>query len=179
MAAVRSAAMMLRTRAVLRLARPSAARTTSLAPALRCEVLCAARGAASSAGGSRTFGTGSGRGDVVDGAGKLDEPQFHALADRFITSLHDVIDAADLDSVEDIGLQDRGTFVINKHYVTRQIWYASPISGALYFDPREDGTWFSEGKGKELLDVLSSDLAACIPQSDFESLDFGPCRIAE
>eukprot|EP00913_Durusdinium_trenchii_P023155 g21735.t1 len=71
------------------------------------------------------------------------ETEFHAKAEVSLQQIFESLDASNLDCVDDLGYEDGvltvkleggRTFVINKHYVTRQIWYASPVSGALYFN---------------------------------------------
>merc|ERR1711948_246886 len=119
-------------------------------------------------------------GGAADG---FDETRFHAQADATLACLLDTIDAAELDCVDDITLDDGvlsvkletgGAFVVNKHYATKQIWYASPVSGALYFNPRMDGTWFSEARGADLIEILGSDLLKLCPES--ASVDLVACR---
>ena len=39
----------------------------------------------------------------------------------------------------------RGTFVVNKHTASRQIWYSSPVSQPAYFDA--DSNWTSKRLG--------------------------------
>mmetsp|Transcript_84553 Transcript_84553/g.149634 ORF Transcript_84553/g.149634 Transcript_84553/m.149634 type:complete len:171 (-) Transcript_84553:89-601(-) len=132
--------------------------------------------------------TGTGRGDVGAGEQAIDATKFHAEADRILTCLFDTIDESNLDCIDEImyedgvlkvDILDKGSFVINKHFVTQQIWYASPVSGALYFSYRSDGTWFSEGAGSDLVQVLSSDLAKECPESKPPALDLDCCRTAE
>mmetsp|Transcript_152224 Transcript_152224/g.386793 ORF Transcript_152224/g.386793 Transcript_152224/m.386793 type:complete len:197 (-) Transcript_152224:70-660(-) len=120
----------------------------------------------------RCAATRTGRGDVEGAAEQIDETQFHDLADAVLTRLHDTLDAADLDDVDDISLEDGvfsvkftegGAFVINKHFATRQIWYASPISGALYFSAGSGGCWISEARGETLEQVFTADLVKACP----------------
>jgi len=98
----------------------------------------------------------SNRGDVFDKE-QMPEAEFHRLADV-------VLDEC-MTRVEDLGLEDWSMddgvlkietldgkhFVINKHFMTQQIWYSSPVSGALYFDP----------PFHDLMDVLIADLRQC------------------
>ncbi|KAL8272895.1 hypothetical protein Esti_003204 [Eimeria stiedai] len=48
------------------------------------------------------------------------------------------------------------TLVLNKHYVTKQIWFASPLSGAMYFDYALG--WVCGRTGATLLEALSRDV---------------------
>eukprot|EP00933_Yihiella_yeosuensis_P059167 TRINITY_DN6011_c5_g1_i1.p1 TRINITY_DN6011_c5_g1~~TRINITY_DN6011_c5_g1_i1.p1 ORF type:complete len:183 (+),score=36.53 TRINITY_DN6011_c5_g1_i1:63-611(+) len=107
-----------------------------------------------------------GRGDVADNKDAITETEFHSRADTTLQHMFDCIDNADLDAIDDIHLEDGvlkldleggAAFVINKHFVTRQIWYASPVSGALYFSPKSDGRWYSTEKEGDLADVFLED----------------------
>lgn len=127
----------------------------------------------------------TGRGDVSSGAYEVDESRFHELADSTLMCLHDIIDAAALDCVDDISLEDGvltvdildgGSFVINKHYATKQIWYASPVSGALYFSPQPDDSWLCKTRGADLVSILTDDLATACPESAHRRLDLSECR---
>ena len=138
----------------------------------------------------RGFATRTGRGDVGAGESDLDETQFHAQAEKILNCLADTLEAAELDSIDDIGfedgvlsvkLSDNSAFVINKHAPTKQIWYASPISGALYFSPSAPSwTWNCAPRGDsstELVDVLREDLRRCCPEEELP--DFVECQGAE
>jgi len=96
----------------------------------------------------------------------LDDAGFAALADealgRLFEQLEDKVgDQADVEFQEGILTVDferDGRFVINKHQPNRQIWLASPVSGAAHF--RWDGSgWASTRGGARLLDVLSADIS--------------------
>lgn len=96
----------------------------------------------------------------------LDDASFAALADealgRLFEQLEDMVgDQADVEFQEGILTVDferGGRFVINKHQPNRQIWLASPVSGAAHF--RWDGSgWASTRGGARLPDVLSADIS--------------------
>mmetsp|Transcript_86861 Transcript_86861/g.156453 ORF Transcript_86861/g.156453 Transcript_86861/m.156453 type:complete len:193 (-) Transcript_86861:100-678(-) len=116
----------------------------------------------------------TGRADVDGGGDQISETAFHALGDTTLQRIYDALDAADLSSMDDIALDDGvlkidlesgAAFVINKHYVTKQIWYASPVTGALYFSPQEDGSWKSVAKSGDLISVFLEDLAEVCPEA--------------
>jgi len=129
----------------------------------------------------------TGRGDVTDGSDwKIDETQYHHMADSTLNCLHDRIDEAELDFIDDISLEDGvlaiklvngSSFVINKHFATRQIWFASPVSGALYFTPKENGHWTCQARAQsDIVDVLSADLTSVCGESSCLGLDLTTCR---
>lgn len=97
---------------------------------------------------------------------ELDESSFISLADsllgRLFDQLEDAIgDDADVefqDGILTIDFQQGGRFVINKHQPNRQIWLASPVSGAAHF-AWEGGRWVSTRGGAELLGILAADIS--------------------
>ena len=64
----------------------------------------------------------------------------------------------DGDTVE---LEDGGTYVINKHAPTRQIWVSSPASGATHF-ARDQGSdrWIDTRGGRDLARMLRDEIRA-------------------
>lgn len=95
----------------------------------------------------------------------LDENQFHDIADAFLDSLFDQLDEqigdhADVD-VEDgilnIELDAGGTYIINKHAPNKQIWMASPKSGATHYDYK-DGNWIGTRDDADLVKRLCEEL---------------------
>eukprot|EP00397_Hematodinium_sp_SG-2012_P066016 GEMP01097573.1.p1 GENE.GEMP01097573.1~~GEMP01097573.1.p1 ORF type:complete len:156 (+),score=38.65 GEMP01097573.1:51-518(+) len=97
------------------------------------------------------------RGDINNGDELMSLPAFHQAADMALDKCFYRIDELDLDDVTlDDGILAISTpnnqqFVINKHFITRQIWYSSPPSGAKYFNAPFDG----------LLEQLLDDLKKC------------------
>ena len=96
----------------------------------------------------------------------LDEGRFTRLADETLGRLFDQLeeavgDHADVELQEGIltvDFESGGRFVANKHLPNRQIWLASPVSGAAHF--RWNGNeWISTRGGARLLDVLSADIS--------------------
>mmetsp|Transcript_64531 Transcript_64531/g.120087 ORF Transcript_64531/g.120087 Transcript_64531/m.120087 type:complete len:183 (-) Transcript_64531:27-575(-) len=123
----------------------------------------------------------TGRGDVGD-AVEIDETEYHHLADKTLTCLHDTLDAAELESLDDIALDDGvlkvqlasgDTFIINKHFATKQVWYASPVSGALYFSPDAEHGWFCAAAEGDLVSIFRKDLVQVCPEA--ESIDLSAC----
>jgi frataxin-like iron-binding protein CyaY len=50
-----------------------------------------------------------------------------------------------------------GTFVVNKHFASKQIWYSSPVSPPAYFD-RVDSKWWSEKLRQTVREKLREDI---------------------
>ena len=75
---------------------------------------------------------------------KLSESQFETAAVRELSDIANILDnRADDIGIDSVDLQEgvlvvefpNGTFIINKHQASRQIWYSSPVSPPAYFDP--------------------------------------------
>lgn len=102
----------------------------------------------------------------------LDEPTFERLADETLKYLLATIEAAlgahlDIDfegGVLTIRLDAGGIYVVNKQAPNRQIWLASPASGAWHFDFREApgkaGRWVATKGGTTLAALLAGELSA-------------------
>ena len=99
------------------------------------------------------------------------DSRFEILANKELETVADSVDSqigdnSDLDaSVElhegvltiDFSGPKNGTFVINKHTASRQIWYSSPVSSPAYFDP-VDSEWISKRLGMSLRNKLVVDV---------------------
>jgi frataxin len=92
----------------------------------------------------------------------MSETAFQTLADSLLASLEEALsDHADAElqggvlNVE----ADGGTWVVNKHAPTQQIWLSSPRSGARHyaFDDAS-GQWKDTRGGPDLLALLSAEL---------------------
>jgi iron-sulfur cluster assembly protein CyaY len=90
----------------------------------------------------------------------MDETSFEHAAETLLRDLMSRIeearDDADVDLVGGIltiDLEEEGTYVVNLHRPDRQIWLASPMSGAWHFAPDATGKWVST-RGPERLDRL-------------------------
>lgn len=101
----------------------------------------------------------------------MDDRSFAALADQTLRSLAARIeDAADgaaevdlVDGILEIELADGRKYVINKHAPNRQIWMASPVSGAWHFAPDAGGVAWTSTRGAETLHrVLSVELSQAL-----------------
>ena len=83
-------------------------------------------------------------------------------------SIDSQVDAIGAESVElhDGVLQlefAKGTFVVNKHGASGQIWYSSPISPPAYFDPVSgpnvsEVSWYSRRLRKSLREKFAADI---------------------
>lgn len=81
------------------------------------------------------------------------------LADRLEAALADIADVDYEGGILNITLDAGGTYVINKHAPTRQVWLSSPRSGAWHFTLDEaSGAWLDTRQGKEFLPLLTSEL---------------------
>ncbi|MDV7341304.1 frataxin [Terasakiella sp. A23] len=97
----------------------------------------------------------------------FDESQFHEIADELLDGLFDQLedaigDAADVDlqdGILEIELDAGGTYIINKHAPNKQIWMASPKSGATHYDYK-DGQWIGTRDDANFLERLSAELNA-------------------
>jgi frataxin len=92
----------------------------------------------------------------------LPESAFQTLADSLLAALEEGIGPdAELQSGILTVEGDAGTWIVNKHAPTRQIWLSSPQSGARHF--AWDGKNWSDTRGKgELLAVLSGELGVAL-----------------
>jgi frataxin len=92
----------------------------------------------------------------------LSESAFQSLADGLLAALEEGVGAdAELQGgILTIEGED-GTWIVNKHAPTRQIWLSSPQSGARHF--AWDGKAWTDTRGKgELLGVLSGELGVAL-----------------
>ena len=102
----------------------------------------------------------------------LDEPSFERLADETLRHLLATVEAGlgdhlDIDlegGILTIRLDAGGIYVVNKQAPNRQIWLASPASGAWHFDfcegPGKAGRWVATKGGTSLAALLSGELTA-------------------
>jgi frataxin len=96
----------------------------------------------------------------------MSDSSFESLADSLLEALEE-----GLGEVADAELQggvltverDGGTWVINKHAPTRQIWLSSPKSGARHY-AFEDGTglWRDTRGTGDLMTTLAGELGATL-----------------
>jgi len=96
----------------------------------------------------------------------MTDSAYESLADSLLAALEEGI-GAHADAERQGGVLtvegEAGTWVVNKHAPTRQIWLSSPISGARHYayDP-VSGTWLDTRGGSELLATLSSELGVTL-----------------
>jgi frataxin len=92
----------------------------------------------------------------------MSDSAFESLADSLLATLEEALgDHLDAElqgsilTVED----DAGTWIVNKHAPTRQIWLSSPKSGARHYAYDEgSGRWRDTRGGDDLLEALGSEL---------------------
>jgi len=84
---------------------------------------------------------------------------FESLADSLLDALEGALDAAERQGGVLTVEGEEGTWVVNKHAPTRQVWLSSPKSGARHyaFDP-SSGRWADTRGGQDLLSVLGLEL---------------------
>lgn len=95
----------------------------------------------------------------------LEESQFNTIADEFLDQLFDQLDEmigdhADVDlqdGILNIELDAGGTYIINKHGPNKEIWMASPKSGATHYGYVE-GRWIGTRDQADLLNRLNEEL---------------------
>jgi frataxin len=93
---------------------------------------------------------------------------FDSDATRFLAALtsafEDALPQAEVDlegGVLTVELDDGGTYVINKHAPTQQIWVSSPASGATHFARDQgSGRWIDTRGGRDLAGMLREEIRA-------------------
>lgn len=99
----------------------------------------------------------------------MDESNFHELADAQLETIEEALENADEEGLLDVELsegvltisfpEEDGEFVINKHGPSRQIWVASPLSGASHFHYDVDvNDWVEADEERGLLEFLAAEL---------------------
>ena len=96
----------------------------------------------------------------------MSDSSFESLADSLLEALEE-----GLGTVADAELQggvltvegDGGTWVINKHAPTRQIWLSSPKSGARHYAfDQGSGLWRDTRGPGDLMTILAGELGAVL-----------------
>ncbi len=83
------------------------------------------------------------------------------FADRLEAALADVAEVDYEGGILNVALDGGGTYVINKHAPTQQVWVSSPQSGAWHFAlDAKSGTWRDTRQGQDLVALLTRELAA-------------------
>ncbi len=96
----------------------------------------------------------------------MSDSAFETLADSLLATLEDALgDHVDAElqggilTVE----ADAGTWIVNKHAPTKQIWLSSPTSGAKHYAfDAGSGQWQDTRGGEELLAVLAAELGVAL-----------------
>ncbi|CAA6605744.1 Protein CyaY [Rhodospirillaceae bacterium LM-1] len=94
----------------------------------------------------------------------LDDSRFATLAVQLLDRIAQAVEAAGLDAelhgnVLTIESDDGRQFVLNSNAPMKQIWLASPISGASHYASQDGGeTWRSTRGGGDLLETLAADI---------------------
>lgn len=92
----------------------------------------------------------------------MNETSFENLADSLLEALEEAIgEHADAELQGGILTVEgpEGTWIVNKHAPTRQIWLSSPVSGARHYAfEAVSGQWQDTRGGSPLLATLSAEL---------------------
>ena len=96
----------------------------------------------------------------------MSDSAFETLADSLLDALEEAV-GAEADAERQGGVLtidgDDGTWVVNKHAPTRQIWLSSPKSGARHYAfDAGSGQWKDTRGGSDLLALLSSELGVAL-----------------
>ena len=104
----------------------------------------------------------------------MDASRFESLADATLTRLQAAIEEqaeGDIDAelaagILTLELETGAKYLINKHGPNRQIWLASPVSGAWHFAWSEDEqAWISTRGGEKFDDLLGRELTEAAGES--------------
>ena len=97
---------------------------------------------------------------------QVTEQAFASLADSLLESLEEAIGAegdAELQGGVLTVQGDAGTWLVNKHAPTRQIWLSSPKSGAKHYAfDMASGLWKDTRGAGDLLSTLSDELGVAL-----------------
>jgi frataxin len=96
----------------------------------------------------------------------MSDSAFETLADSLLATLEEALgDHVDAElqggilTVEG----DEGTWIVNKHAPTRQVWLSSPTSGARHYAfDAATGQWRDTRGGDDLLAVLGAELGVAL-----------------
>jgi frataxin len=89
----------------------------------------------------------------------MSESAFESLADSLLAALEEAIgDDAELQGGI-LTVEGEGTWIVNKHAPTKQVWLSSPVSGARHYAfDAASGQWKDTRGGDHLLSVLAAEL---------------------
>ena len=92
----------------------------------------------------------------------MSDSTFESLADSLLEALEEGLDGERQGGVLTVEGDD-GTWIVNKHAPTRQIWLSSPKSGARHYAFEQgSGLWQDTRGGADLLTTLSSELGVSL-----------------
>ncbi|MGE0152273.1 MAG: iron donor protein CyaY [Reyranellaceae bacterium] len=101
----------------------------------------------------------------------MSDPAFDTRAEAELNELAERLEAAsealevDFDAGNlTVDLPDGGQYLLNKHYIHRQIWLSSPRSGAHHFE-LEGEVWRSTRGPQTLRALLAAELSAALGSS--------------
>ena len=110
---------------------------------------------------ARTFATAP----IKDSPAEISDSRFESEAGRALERIFEAIETAtDADSSLNEGVLHiefpDGTFIINKHTLTKQLWYSSPVIGPAYFEALtvSGRRWFSLKLDRDVYDQLALDV---------------------
>ena len=92
----------------------------------------------------------------------MSEQAFETLADSLLEALEEGLDGELQGGVLTVE-GEAGTWIVNKHAATRQIWLSSPKSGARHYAfEQAEGRWQDTRGGADLLTTLSRELGVAL-----------------
>lgn len=96
----------------------------------------------------------------------MSDSAFESLADSLLATLEEAL-GDHMDAELQGGVLtvegDDGTWIVNKHAPTRQVWLSSPRSGARHYAfEAAAGKWLDTRGGGDLLEVLSAEFGTPI-----------------
>jgi frataxin len=93
----------------------------------------------------------------------MSQQAFETMADSLLERLEEEIADADLQEAVLTVEGEEGTWVVNKHAPTRQVWLSSPKSGARHYAfDQASGLWKDTRGGSDLLTTLSAELGVAL-----------------
>ena len=88
----------------------------------------------------------------------MSESAFETLADSLLKALEEGLDGELQGGVLTVE-GEAGTWIVNKHAASRQVWLSSPKSGARHYAfEATKGLWQDTRSGADLLTTLSGEL---------------------
>ena len=92
----------------------------------------------------------------------MTDSAFESLADSLLETLEEGLDGERQGGVLTVE-GEGGTWIVNKHAPTRQVWLSSPKSGARHYAFEEvSGLWQDTRGGADLLTTLSGELGVSL-----------------